>query len=52
MERGSAQSHSGLVPEDDSQRTFKTQAATIIGELAQMRWLLLNKLPPQFPELY
>ena len=32
-----------LTPQDDPQRTFKTQAATAAAELGQMRWLLFEQ---------
>ena len=32
-----------LVPEDDAQRVFKTQAAAAAAELGQMRWLLFEQ---------
>jgi hypothetical protein len=35
-----------LVPQDDAQRAFKTQAAAITVELGQTRWLLFEQTEP------
>lgn len=32
-----------LAPQDDMQRTFKSQAASVAAELSQMRWLLFDQ---------
>jgi hypothetical protein len=41
----------GLSPKDDSQRTFKTQAARTAGEIAQMRWLLVEQASTSIPRI-
>jgi hypothetical protein len=38
-----------LSPRDDTQRGLKTQAATLIGELGQLRMLLLAQMVPSVP---
>jgi hypothetical protein len=32
-----------LIPQDDAQRTFKTQAAGLAADLAEMRWLIFEQ---------
>jgi hypothetical protein len=38
-----------LLPKDDAQRTFKTQAAAVTAELGQMRWLLIEQADTLIP---
>jgi hypothetical protein len=33
-----------LLPKDDAQRAFKSQATTLANELGQMRWLLFEQM--------